>query len=481
MGKDNNPLPWVMGFITASLVLVGGAGYYWMVAAKPDQLNLDELTVPVDVQDLAVRITANGTVQPIQTVNLSPKTAGRLVKLEVEQGDQVDAGDVVAVMEQEDLKARFLAARADLKQAQARLAEAKAGPRPEEIAQAKQRFQQAQARLAEALVGNPREIDQAVAQAQTASSRLDLATVRVKRYKYLVEEGVVSQDQFDEVLTEARTAQAQLEEAKQRLAQVRNTKNTEEQTSPEIVQLKAAVNEAGFAVQELLKGTRQEEIAQLEAAVEAAKAQAQEVYIQLQDTVIRAPFPGMITQKYATVGAFVTPTTSASSTASATSTSIVALATKQLEVLAEVPEVDIGQIQEKQPVKVESDAFPDQAFRGQVRLVAPEAVEINDVTSFQVRVALAPEAQEKLRSGMNVDLTFLGKPISDALVVPTVAIVTQEGETGVMVPDFDNQPEFKPVTIGATIDDKTQVIRGLREGERVFIDLPENYNPEEEE
>ena len=481
MGKVKNPLPWVMGFITASLVVVGGAGYYWVVAAKPDQLNLDELTVPVDVQDLAVRITANGTVQPIQTVNLSPKTSGRLVKLEVEQGDQVDAGDVVAVMEQEDLKARFVAARADLKQAQARLAEAKAGPRPEEIAQAKQRFQQAQARLAEALVGNPREIDQAVAQAQTASSRLDLATVRVQRYKYLVEEGVVSQDRFDEALTEARTAKAQLEEAKQRLAQVRNTKNTEEQTSPEIVQLKAAVNEAGFAVQELLKGTRKEEIAQLEAAVEAAKAQTQAAYIQLQDTIIRAPFPGIITQKYATVGAFVTPTTSASSTASATSTSIVALATKQLEVLAEVPEVDIGQIQEKQPVQVISDAFPDQAFRGQVRLVAPEAVVENDVTSFQVRVALAPEAQEKLRSGMNVDLTFLGKPISDALVVPTVAVVTQEGETGVMVPDFEDQPKFKPVTIGATIEDKTQIIRGLREGEKVFIDLPENYNPDEEE
>ncbi|MEQ9621658.1 efflux RND transporter periplasmic adaptor subunit [Coleofasciculus chthonoplastes] len=480
MGKVKNPLPWVMGFITASLLVAGGAGYF-VIAAKPDTVDLDELTVPVDVQDLAVRITANGTVQPIQTVNLSPKTSGRLVKLEVEQGDRVDAGDVVAVMEQEDVKARFLAVRADLKQAQARLAEAKAGPRPEEIEQAKQRFQQAQARLAEALVGNPREIDQAVAQAQTASSRLDLATVRVQRYKYLVDEGVVSQDRFDEALTEARTAKAQLEEAKQRLAQIRNTKNTEEQTSPEIVQLKAAVNEAGFAVQQLLKGTRKEEIAQFEAAVEAAKAQAQAAYIQLQDTIIRAPFPGIITQKYATVGAFVTPTTSASSTASATSTSIVALATKQLEVLAEVPEVDIGQIQEKQPVQVKSDAFTDQVFRGQVRLVAPEAVVQNDVTSFQVRVALAPEAQKKLRSGMNVDLTFLGKPISNALVVPTVAVVTQEGETGVMVPDFEDQPKFKSVTIGATIDDKTQIIRGLREGEKVFIDLPENYNPEEEE
>ncbi|MEQ8999779.1 MAG: efflux RND transporter periplasmic adaptor subunit [Coleofasciculus sp. B1-GNL1-01] len=477
MGKDNNPLPWVMGFITASLVVVGGAGYYWVVAAKPDQLDLDELTVPVDVQDLAVRITANGTVQPVQTVNLSPKTAGRLVKLEVEQGDQVDAGDVVAVMEQEDLKARFVAARAERKQAQARLKETQVS-RPKEIAQAKQRLIQAQARLAEAQAGNPSEIKQAFAQVLTARSRLNLAQERVKRYKDLVEKGAISQDQFDETLAEFRTATAQFYEAQQRLEQVRKTK--EDETSPEIVQLKAAVKEADLTWQQLQE-TYEAEIVQLEAAVEAANAQVLAAEIQGIDTIIRAPFPGIITQKYATVGAFVTPTTSASSTASATSTSIVALATQQLEVLAEVPEVDIGQIQEKQQVQVTSDAFPDQAFRGQVRLVAPEAVEINDVTSFRVRVVLAPEAQEKLRSGMNVDLTFLGKPISDALVVPTVAVVTQEGETGVMVPDFEDQPKFKPVTIGATIEDKTQIIRGLREGERVFIDLPENYNPEEEE
>ncbi|MEQ8467405.1 efflux RND transporter periplasmic adaptor subunit [Coleofasciculus sp. E1-EBD-02] len=478
MGKVNNPLPWIMGFITASLLVAGGAGYF-VIAAKPDTVDLDELTVPVDVQDLAVRITANGTVQPIQTVNLSPKTAGRLVKLEVEQGDQVEKGDLIAVMEQNDVQAQLYRAEADLKQARARLDEAKAGPRSEEIKQAEQRLKQAKARLAEALVGNPSEINQAIAQVQTASSRFDLARVRFRRYKYLVEEGVVSQDQFQEVFAEARTAKAQLDEAQQRLEQVRETKNT--QTSPEIFQLNAAVKEAEFALQQLVNGTRKEEIDQLEAAVESANAQLLAAKIQGRDTIIRAPFSGIITQKYTDEGAFVTPTTSASSTASATSTSIVALAKKQLEVLAEVPEVDIGQIQEKQLVQVISDAFPDQAFRGQVRLVAPEAVVENDVTSFQVRVALAPEAQEKLRSGMNVDLTFLGKPISDALVVPTVAVVTQEGETGVMVPDFEDQPKFKPVTIGATIEDKTQIIRGLREGEKVFIDLPENYNPDEEE
>jgi HlyD family secretion protein len=57
--------------------------------------------------------------------------------------------------------------------------------------------------------------------------------------------------------------------------------------------------------------------------------------------------------------------------------------------------------------------------------------------------------------------------------VPTVAIVTQEGETGVMVVDDNGKPLFKPVTIGISIEDKTQILSGLLPGEKVFIDLPD--------
>jgi HlyD family secretion protein len=201
------------------------------------------------------------------------------------------------------------------------------------------------------------------------------------------------------------------------------------------------------------------------------------VEVQLRDTVIKAPFSGIVTQKYATEGAFVTPTTSASSTASATSTSIIAIA-KGLEILANVPEVDVGQIKPGQQVEVVADAYPDKVFKGRVQRVAPEAVKEQNVTSFQVRVALLT-GQQELRSGMNVDLTFLGEQMSNALVVPTVAIVTQDGKTGVMIPDLDNKPKFKAVTIGPTIQNQTQILEGLRQSERVFIDLPKDRRPKD--
>ncbi len=76
---------------------------------------------------------------------------------------------------------------------------------------------------------------------------------------------------------------------------------------------------------------------------------------------------------------------------------------------------------------------------------------------------------------MNVDVTFLGDEINNALVVPTVAIVTENGETGVIIVDRNNKPKFKPVTIGPTIDTQTQILSGLTAEERVFITLPKNY------
>jgi HlyD family secretion protein len=238
----------------------------------------------------------------------------------------------------------------------------------------------------------------------------------------------------------------------------------------EMIGAAAAIAEAKFALEQRQK-TQETELARLESSVAAARASLEQIKIQYRDTVITAPFDGIVTQKYATEGSFVTPTTSASSTASATSTSIIALASG-LEVIAKVPEVDVGLLQRGQPVRIVADAFPEEVFEGRVILVAPEAIIENNVTSFEVRIGLVT-GRDKLKSKMNVDVTFVGQQLDNALVVPTVAIVTREGKSGVLVPDAANKPSFKPVSIGLVLDDKTQILSGLEAGEKVFIDLPE--------
>jgi HlyD family secretion protein len=567
---------WAIALVAAGLIAVPTTMYIVKSKSQPKVDAIATMTVLVEAQNLTVRITSSGTVQPVQRVNLSPKGSGRIAELFVEQGDKVEAGQIIARMESRDVEAQLAqaiareasvraklakiqagnrsediaSAQARLDQAAASLAQLQAGSRVEEVAGARARLQQtqaglqklrtgsrveevsqgqaklaqAQARLADAQTGSSKqEIAQAQSQIDSSKAQAELTAKRVERNRPLVKEGALAKDKLDELIKENRTAQAKLTESQKRLQQVEESRLSQIQQlqaaveveqqglkqlqngtrSEEIAKGEAEVAEAKSKLAQVENGSRPEEIAKAEAAVaeaksqfvvqengsrpeeiaqaqaELAEAQAQVRYqeVQLEDTKVRAPFAGVITQRYAIQGAFVTPATSASEATSATSTSIVALA-RDVEVLAKVPEADISQIKPGQEVEIVADAYPDKVFKGKVKLIAPEAVKERDVTLFQVRVAI-DTGKESLQSGMNVDLRFVGQKLSNALVVPTVAIVTNKGQTGVLVPDEKKQPKFQAVTVGSTIGNKIQILEGAKAGDRVFTELPQGQKLED--
>ena len=465
--KVKYPLRWLIGLIASGVLIVGTTATIKTIQQGNKPPDITKLTVPVAAKDITVRITASGKVQPIQSVNISPKSSGLLADLNVEQGDKVKKGQIIARMDNSEIKMRIIQYKANLAQAKAQLAESLAGTRPEEIAQGKARVDQAQAQLAIIREGNRlQEIQQAQAQLDSAKAAGELTQSRLKRYQDLAKDGAISQDSLEQYISENKKAKANLEEAQKRLSLLKIGNRNQD-----IQKQQAIVNQEKEALRKLENGNRPEEIARLKAAVASAEAQLKQQQVQLEDTIIRAPFAGMITQRYATVGGFVSPAVSASNSASATSTSIVALA-KGLEILANVPEVDISQIKQGQKVEITVDAYPDEIFQGQVRLIAPEAVVEQNVTSFQVRVTVN-QGSEKLRSGMNVsEVTFLGNNIQNALLIPQELIVTRKGKTGVWLLGEKNQPEFNLVKIGANIDNEVQVLDGLKAGDRIFIDLP---------
>ncbi|MEM7726749.1 MAG: efflux RND transporter periplasmic adaptor subunit [Cyanobacteria bacterium P01_A01_bin.45] len=467
--KIKHPRRWLIALITTGIMITGAATTYTLINRSRGKENIAQLTVPVTIKNATLRIEASGNVIPIQSVNISPKNSGTLTSLYVEQGDQVRQGQVIARMDSADIQARIAQARSNLAQSRAQLAEAKAGSRPQEITQAKARLAQVRAELTAAQRGNrPQEISQSQSQVVAAKARADLAQQRVERYRRLYQEGATERDTLDQYISEANTSQANLREAEKRLSLVRSGSRRED-----ITRLRASVEEAGAALNLLEAGTRPEVIAQRQGNVGAAEAQLQTEKVNLANTIIRAPFSGIITQKYANLGAFVTPTTSASTSASATSSSIVALA-KGLEIVANIPEGDIGAIQVGQKVEIVADAYPDETFQGQVRLISPEAVIESGVTLFKVKVAINT-GQDKLLSGLNVNLTFLGKELENALLIPTVTIVTEKGEQGVLIPDEKNKAQFKKVIIGSQINNETQILEGLKEGDRVFTSPPKEY------
>ncbi len=205
-------------------------------------------------------------------------------------------------------------------------------------------------------------------------------------------------------------------------------------------------------------------------ATAAARQRLRQRLVEKDELIVRAPFDGVISQRYAEPGAFVTPTTTASATAGATSSSIVELS-EGLEVVAKVPESDIGRLRVGLPASVRVDAFPDRRFQARVRQIAPRAVKTNNVTSFEVKLQLTDPAPE-LRIGMTADIDFQTGTLQARTVVPTVAIVTEDGRPGVLLVGKGQEPTFQPVELGASSGKDTQILSGLESGTRVFIDLP---------
>ena len=411
------------------LSLVGIGAVVAVNRSRGSGYDVAALTVPVEATEVTVRINASGEVEAYRTVNLSPKNSGIVAELLVEQGDSVEQDQVVARMDIDDLNAQLRQNQANLAEAQAQLKDLRQGAGRPQLAQAEANLEAVKAQLVE------------------AEAQLRLVEGDLVRDRNLYSQGAISERELD------------------------NSQNSVDSALANVSQLRARIDEAQQRLKDLEDDPDPEDITQAMARVERAQGQIEAIETRIDNTIIRAPFSGVVTQKFATEGAFVTPTTSASEAASATSSAIVAIA-NGLEVVAEVPEADLSQIQVGQAAEIVSTAYPESIFAGEVRLIAPEAIERQNVTIFQVRIQLE-NGLEQLRSNMNVDVAFLGNRLSDALVVPAVAVVTQGGETGVLVPGENNRNiRFRPVTLGPQVGEQIQILDGVTPGDQVFIDLP---------
>jgi HlyD family secretion protein len=428
-------------------------------------------TVETKVEDLTAEILANGIVQPVRKINLSPEDAGRIVKLYVNEGDRVVKGQVIARLSSSRIQAQIDQYQALLLKAESELQQKQRGNRPEEIAQGKARLAQSEANLKRIRDSFPQEIDEALAQIASSQARVDLANARLSRYRKLYQEGAIALDRLDEVETEYKTAQAEQKVAQKRLDQLKNNR------SQQIAEQAAQITQEKESFNLLQKGYRVEEIAQAEAEVAQTRAQLKFYQTQLNETVLRAPFEGIVTRRFAQEGDFITPTTAASSGEGATSISVAELSSG-LAIEGKIQEANISKVYVGQQVKIQADAYPDKTFKGQIYLIAPRAIQENNITFFQVKIALKT-GQNELKAGMNVKLFLIGKPIKNALTIPLSVIVTQpNGQTGVYLVDAQNKLRFVEIQVSAISGDRIQVTTGLKQGDRISLTPPKEQKIE---
>ncbi len=461
----------LLGLLTLGLFLGGGYAFYRQdLAISEREAANNNQTVAVKKVNLPVTVAANGNVQAERSINVSPKNSGKLKSLLVKEGDKVKLGQVLAYMDDSNLKGELTQAQGKLAEAQANLQKLIAGNRPQEIARVQAELEEAQANLQKLTTGNrPQEIAQTQARLRNAQTTLRQAEDNFRRNQRLATAGAISTQDLNEARTNRDNAQADVSEAQQVLSLSQAGTRTEE-----IDQARAQVKQKQQALALSQAGTRTEEIDQAKAQVMSAQGGLQSIQAQIDDTIIRAPFEGVVTKKYADPGAFVAPTTAGSVVTSATSSSILSLAANN-QIVADVAETNIAQIAIGQQVTIQADAYPDKTFTGRVTQIAAQSTVEQNVTSFEVKAAILTDNQQ-LRQGMNVDVEFKVGQINNALVVPTVAIARQAKTTGVFVSE-NRSSVFVPIVTGVTVNAETEVKSGLKGTERVLITFPKGTKP----
>ena len=395
------------------------------------------------------------------------------------------------------------AARARLNQVQASLAELEAGTRDEEIAEVRARLLEAEARLADAKSGSLLdEIAQAEAQIEAREAELNLAQEQLRRNRELSQEGAIAEITFQEFIKEERAAQARLEEAKRRLTQLQRSQESQVQTlqagveqqrqvlkrlqngtrpeeiaraeaevaearsnlaelengtrPEEIAGAEAEVAEARSNLEELENGTRPEEIAQAEAEVAAAMAEVESIQIQLQDTVVVAPFAGVVGDMDVKIGDFV----------SKGDTMTTLTANQVLEVNLSIPLERRSDLRIGLPVEITSPEGKSLGM-GRISFISPT------VSDSQTVLA---KADVNNRAGQLQDGQFVrARTIWDerrAVVVPMTAVGFQGEERFVYVVagvGEERKAKRQIVELGLVQGDFAEVVSGLRPGEQLII------------
>lgn len=134
-------------------------------------------------------------------------------------------------------------------------------------------------------------------------------------------------------------------------------------------------------------------------------------------------------------------------------------------------ETDIPKIQEGQSVSITLDAFPEKEFNGSVTHVDSIGTNTQGVITYKVLVSIH-NAPAGIKPGMTADVSIVVDKAENVLAVPNSAVKPYKGGKAVRVPTADKKDfKYVPVEIGLKGETKTQIIKGIQEGQEVVTAL----------
>jgi HlyD family secretion protein len=202
-------------------------------------------------------------------------------------------------------------------------------------------------------------------------------------------------------------------------------------------------------------------VAQAQAAVERAEEQ-------LANATIRAPINATVLTRDVEIGS---PVSSILNMGSAASLVMTLGDIKQVFVRGKVDEVDIGRVRLGQPARITVETFKDKKFDGKVTQISPIGTEKDNVTTFEVKVSIDNPGNE-LKANMTANAEIVLEEFPNSLIVPEAAI-TYDAKRNPTVELLDPGAKEgrRKVTIKTGVGNgtKTQVIEGLKQGDKVIL------------
>lgn len=406
-------------------------------------MNLGNLANQSDPQ-LGIKSPHLGSILPVETISVSPvdsyqmsrsftgsivarstsqlgfERSGKLIRIDVNEGDRVQTNTPLAYLDTDNLKAQQQELLAQRNQAIAKLEEMQAGPRSETIASA------------EASVRN-------------ISSQLELAETKRSRRETLYQQGAISREQLDEAASETNVLQASLDRAKSEL-------------------------------NELLAGTRAERLRAQEAAVEQLDARLTNLNIELQRSMLKAPFDGTVSVRKVDEGTVVSP-----------GQTVLSLVENRIEARIGVP---ISAAERIQLGTIQSLQVGQNTYQAEVSSILP-VLDSNTRTLTMV-LTLDESANNQVSPGQIARLEITELIPTEGYWLPTTALVQRGrglwscyvlGQPAQLNTTFDPTNTFhierRDVEILKTESDRVLVRGTLQSGDRVIANGTHRLVPEQ--
>ena len=520
-----------VALLIAVMAVLAGAGYWYhdsrAAAADTSDTTLTQV-VTAQQGDLTATLSVVGSLEAVESADLAfsdMSGTAALQSLDVQAGQVVTAGQVLATIDPASYQQTLDQAKSDLESAEQALADLTAAPSDLEIAQADVAVAAAQVDVQAAAdsldeLENP---DLADLQAAVTNARVALAQSKVDLLA-LQQQDTSDELQIDElsqayadanaVYTDYANkvhsdsdrgyflgltlAQNKMKDAQDALvtaqvnaklsllqAQIAVTDNEQTLTEAqqaladakaggdplELTQAKESLQEAKVSLEaaqesrtDLEAGPDASDVAAAQAEVDRAKLAVSDAEAALADTQLVAPFDGTVLDVNVNEGDPID-----------SSTSIVTVANlDSFEVVAAVDETTIRQVSQGQKATITFDAHPGQTFQGEVLSVPLQGTLQGDVTVYDVPLSLEGADGLNLLVGMTANVEIQVGEVSDAVLVPTMALQRANGGYVVEVPntsDPSGEPETVPVQIGLSNGTYTQIVKGLNAGDKVIVPL----------